>query len=75
MEKIKNCLDMYPCCVCTLKECTAPNCPAANGQEDEYLARLEALLEQEIPLLIRAKQNFPPTLEEVIDIVVQVEEG
>ena len=71
-EKI---LCTYPCCVCIQKLCTAPDCPAANGHEEEYLTRLEALLAEEIPLLIRAKQKFPPSLEEVIDIVALVEEG
>lgn len=66
-------LDQYPCCVCLLDECTAPNCPAANGHEEEYLLRLEALLEKEIPLLKRAGQIFPPELEEVIDIKTHVE--
>ncbi|MFA5622743.1 MAG: hypothetical protein WC981_00730 [Candidatus Dojkabacteria bacterium] len=75
MGDLKNCLDKYPCCVCNLAECTAPDCPAANGQEDEYLARLEALLEKEIPLLKRAGQIFPPSLEKIVDIMAQVEEG
>lgn len=73
-ELIKT-LDLYPCCVCIQKMCTAPDCPAANGHQDEYLKRLEALLDKEIRLIRRATQFFPPELEEVIDIREHVETG
>jgi hypothetical protein len=40
----------YPCCVCTQELCTAPNCPAKTKRgKKEYMARLEELLDREIP--------------------------
>lgn len=66
-------LDQYPCCVCTLEECVGLKCPAANGGEGEYLLRIKELVDEEIPLIKRAAQIFPPELEEIIDIREYVE--
>ena len=72
-KELINTLDLYPCCVCIQKICTAPDCPAANGHQEEYFERLEALLNKEIRLIKRATQFFPPELEEIIDIREHVE--
>jgi hypothetical protein len=39
----------FPCVVCLLENCAAPDCPAANGQASEYEARLQQAVDREMP--------------------------
>jgi hypothetical protein len=49
-EKEKNKEIKYPCCVCMEPVCLGADCPAANGKEEEYLARLKILINWEFPI-------------------------